>query len=126
METSRAAGKILSIQRRGGPLETLTSGDTRTTPAIALKAGLLIQVSDSVGHQLHFTYDASHRINSLTDAAGGQYQYSYDSNNNLSAVTYPDSKVKSYLYNETDYTGGTSLPPALTGIVDENGSRYVR
>src|SRR6185312_491031 len=31
---------------------------------------------------------------------------------------------KSYLYNESAYTGGTNLPQALTGITDESGARF--
>lgn len=60
----------------------------------------------------------------MTDPAGGMYRYSYDVMSNLSAITYPDGKQRSYLYNEQAYTQFTKLEHALTGIIDENGSRF--
>jgi RHS repeat-associated protein len=39
-------------------------------------------------------------------------------------VQYPDTVSKSYLYNESAFTGGLDLPFNLTGVIDENNSRY--
>jgi YD repeat-containing protein len=124
VETYNAAGKLVSIRDRAGLVQTLTYSDATTPAAVAPKAGLLIRISDAFGRQFNVAYDSSNRIATMTDPAGGQYQYSYDANNNLASVTYPDGKVKGYLYNETAYTSGASLPHALTGILDENGTRY--
>jgi YD repeat-containing protein len=66
---------------------------------------------------------------------GGVYTYAYNeasavrtstSNGSdiLTSVTYPDNGRKVYWYNEQDKTSGADLPHALTGIVDENGSRF--
>lgn len=113
IETYDAAGHLLSIRHRGGLTETLTYTD-----------GLLNRVTDSFGRTLSFGYDTARRIVSLNDPDGRMYQYGYDSSNNLISVQYPDGATRQYLYNEPEQTGGTSLPHALTGIIDENGSRY--
>ncbi|MFC5472509.1 DUF6531 domain-containing protein [Paraherbaspirillum soli] len=124
VETYNAAGQLISIRDRVGLVQTLTYSDATTPAAVAPNAGLLIRITDAFSRALNLTYDSSKRIATLTDPAGGKYQYSYDASNNLASVTYPDGKVKGYLYNEQTYTGGTSLPHALTGITDENGGRY--
>ena len=87
-------------------------------------AHLLTTVSDAFGHSLNLTYDAQNRLATMTDPSGGLYQYGYDANNNLTSVTYPDTKVRTYVYDEAAYTGGTDQPHALTGIIDENSTRY--
>src|ERR1700730_11658245 len=45
-------------------------------------------------------------------------QYSYDTQGRLSTVTNPDSTTSQYLYENT------SFPNALTGLLDENASRF--
>ncbi len=85
---------------------------------IAPTIDLLIRVTDTLGRQLNFTYDANSRISTLTDPTGGLYHYAYDANNNLASVTYPDGNSKTYHYENTGF------PHALTGITDENGNRY--
>jgi YD repeat-containing protein len=111
-------GKLLSITDRDGLVQTLTYSDASTPVTVAPTAGLLLRVTDSFGHQLNFTYDSSSRIATLTDPAGGVYRYGYDANSNLVSVTYPDGSSKTYHYENT------SFPHALTGITDENGSRF--
>jgi len=123
-------GKLLSIVYRNGISEQLTYSDASTPKDIAHASGLLIRVTDNFGRHLQLTYDDAHRVASVTAPAGGVYRYSYDSAAdgkslaNLSSVTYPDHSVRTYLYNERDYTGGSSFLHALTGIVDENGDRF--
>lgn len=107
--------------------------DAATSPAIAPRAGLLIGMTDRVGRQLNFTYDAASRMTTMTDPAGAVFQYAYDAVGNLSSVTYPDGMVRLYHYNEAaninngaacaamGWPGG--LPRALTGIT-ENGARF--
>jgi RHS repeat-associated protein len=41
----------------------------------------------------------------------------------LTAVTYPDGKKRTYVYNESANTD-LNVPSALTGIIDENNSRW--
>ena len=87
-------------------------------------AHLLTKVSDAFGHSLNLTYDAQNRLATMTDPSGGLYQYGYDANSNLTSVTYPDTKVRTYVYDEAAYTAGIDQPHALTGIIDENSTRY--
>jgi YD repeat-containing protein len=89
-----------------------------------LPAGLLLRATDSFGRGLYFGYNAASQLVQVTDPSGLNYRYTYDSSGNLSSVIYPDGYVKQYVYNESAYTGGSSLPNALTGIIDENGNRY--
>src|SRR5207249_1824766 len=113
--------------------------DRRGTPAsIAPAAGLLIAVTDSFGRQLGFTYNAQRRVNSMTDPAGGQYLFEYDGSGgpagagNLTKLTFPDTKTRVYIYKEAaQINGGAAcsspspvLNNALTGLSDENDSRY--
>ncbi|MGZ8916140.1 MAG: DUF6531 domain-containing protein, partial [Methylobacter sp.] len=118
VETYNAAGKLVSIADSTGLTQTLAYSDASTATTIALATDLLIQVTDPLGRQLNFTYDSNSRISTLTDPAGGVYRYAYDTNNNLASVTYPDGTSKTYHYENTGF------PHALTGITDENGSRY--
>jgi YD repeat-containing protein len=60
------------------------------------------------------------------------YLYSYSGTlltDNLTSVKYPDGKLRSYLYGEVAHVSatpatGVSYAHALTGIIDENGTRY--
>jgi YD repeat-containing protein len=116
VETYDTHGKLQSIKNRAGATHTL-SYDTN---------GHLVTITHSNGRSLSLSYDSYFRVASLQDSAGGRYQYGYDKaiNGNLVSVTYPDQTVRTYLYNETANTSGANLPHALTGIIDENGSRY--
>ncbi|HTT36100.1 MAG TPA: DUF6531 domain-containing protein, partial [Burkholderiales bacterium] len=109
VETYDASGKLVSVTNRAGITQTLTYDP----------AGQLTGVQDSLGRSLSFSFDAQDRIATMTDPAGGLYAYAYDtSSNNLVSVTSPDSRVRTYLYENT------AFPNALTGIVDENNSRF--
>jgi YD repeat-containing protein len=118
-----------------------------------LPAWRMMCVTDHFGRQLHFQYDRSGRVTRIADLAGGIHKFAYDGasggcdgdlNNlactagNLTSVTFPDTKVRTYHYNELDkvnggtmcpgksaYSPGRShLPNHLTGLIDENGDRY--
>lgn len=55
----------------------------------------------------------------------GVIGYTYAVNGDLVAVTREDGSVRTYLYNEpSQIAGGASIPHALTGIIDESGTRY--
>jgi RHS repeat-associated protein len=94
-----------------------------TPPAIAPKAGLLLSVSNPFGQSLQFTYNASGQMNTMTAPGGAVYQYGYDGAGNLTTVTYPDGTVRTYVYNEPAFTQSANLVNALTGIIDESGTR---
>ena len=114
VENYDTAGKLISIEDRSGLKHTLTYNSS----------GNLINVADSFGQQIQFTHDDRGNFATLLDSAGSLYQFTYSIARNLTSVIYPDGKVRSYHYNEPVYTGGASLPNALTGITDENGIRY--
>jgi YD repeat-containing protein len=138
VEEFDAVGTLLLIRNRAGLQRTMTYSTAGTPPSTAPAAGLLITVTDSFGRQLNFTYNAQKRVNSMTDPAGGQYSFEYDGSGgpagagNLTKVTFPDTKTRIYSYKEAaQINGGAAcsspspvLNNALTGLTDENGSRY--
>jgi RHS repeat-associated protein len=86
--------------------------------------GLLESVTGPFGHKLTFTYNTDKSIKTVSLPDGGVITYSYDNNANLTSVKYPDGAVRQYVYNEPENTSNTNLPGALTGIIDENGTRF--
>jgi YD repeat-containing protein len=120
-ETYTSLGLLFSTTNRNGLTTTYSYSNLGTPNTVAYNPNLLISTTDSFGRSLNFTYDASNRISTMTNPAGGVYHYAYsaDGNNNLISVTYPDSTVKQYLYEDSSH------PNALTGVIDENGSRFM-
>jgi len=116
-------GNALAMSYSSGTNSYLLDAYWNTTPSL-LPAGLLVQVTDNFGRILTLGYNASTQLVQATDPSGLNYRYTYDGSGNLSSVIYPDGKTRQYLYNESTYTGGASLPNSLTGIVDENGTRF--
>ncbi len=127
VETYNLSGQLISIVDRAGVTQSLTYSDNYTLPSVAQTAGLLIRVADSFGRYLSFTYNSSNRIQTMTDSSGSMFTFAYstEGDNNLISVTYPDGKARQYMYNESVNMGGGNFPNALTGIIDENGSRYM-
>ena len=80
--------------------------------------GKLISVTGPFGHVLTLGYNASGRLASVSDLAGMVHSYGYDASGNLVTVTRPDSSVRTYHYENSVF------PHHLTGITDENGSRF--
>ncbi len=135
LETYDAAGTLLSIRSRVGLTQTLTYSDGTNGPnggfildtngqptTVALPAGLLIRAADDFGRTLAFGYGMALRVVKLTDPAGGVYRFAYSTN--LASITFPDNAVRTYTYNEPENTGGVGYLSALTGITDENGTRF--
>jgi YD repeat-containing protein len=122
LETYDAAGRLLSIRNRAGLIQTLEYSTASTPPAIAPEPGLLIRVTDPFGRQLNFTYDKIARLVTMQDPAGQTYAYTYAYNSHTSvitSVTYPDAKTRTYHYGELN-----TAFHRLTGITDENNSRF--
>ena len=95
----------------------------------------VIRIEDASGHGLGFRYDALGRLATLIqpDAQEITYKYSVSdqsaspqlATDNLISVTYPDQKTRTYAYGEAQQVNaGMILPHALTGIDDENGTRF--
>lgn len=81
--------------------------------------GRLQMITDSFGRQLGLGYDAKDRLETLTDPDQKVTTYSYDEANNLKTVTYADGYTKTFLFENADF------PNALTGVIDENGKRFI-
>jgi YD repeat-containing protein len=133
VESYDTSGNLLSIEDKQGRAVTMSYSSGATGYALdanwnptttVLQAGLLIQVNDSFGRTMVLGYNAGSQVVQVTDPSGLNYRYTYDGSGNLASVIYPDGKRRQYLYNESAYTGGASLPSSLTGIVDENGTRF--
>jgi YD repeat-containing protein len=118
-----ANGRPSSITYLGAQSLTFAYSDASTPPSAAPAPGYLLNVSDTLGRTVAFAYDGSGHLVQFSDTAGQQYQYAYDANNRLTSVTYPDGSQRGYLYNEPAYTP-SDQPYTLTGIVDENASRF--
>ncbi|HEY3700140.1 MAG TPA: DUF6531 domain-containing protein, partial [Spongiibacteraceae bacterium] len=137
IETYNSSGKLISVTSNSGYLQSLTYTDgtagstggyvldTNGNPTTSiLPAGLLLRVSDSFGRFLSFGYDSKSRLIQVKDPQSQSFLYRYDTLGNLISLTYPDNKIKTYIYNELANTSGALLPNALTGIIDENNSRF--
>ncbi len=108
VETYDAGGKLQSVRERNG----------RTTTLAYNAANQLTTVTAPSGRSLGFAYDSQNRVASVTASDGAVTGYGYNSAGMLSTITRPDGAVRQYVYEDSRF------PTALTGIVDENGSRY--
>lgn len=89
-------------------------------------AGNLKHVADSGGKGLSFEYvlppgrsiATGWLISRISDTMGRVIILGYDANWNMTTLTWPDSKVRTFLYEDA------INPWALTGVIDENGDRY--
>jgi YD repeat-containing protein len=139
VESYNSLGRLTTITQSDGNVHTMAYSDGSSgagggvvldaagnPTATPLPIGLLIRITSTTkGTSLQLGYDGSSRVVRLTDAQGQTIRYAYDSAGNLATVTYPTTPVttRQYLYNETALTSGTTLPAALTGIIDETGRR---
>lgn len=123
IETYNSVGQITSAADKNGNTLTFTYSAGAGTAAPA--AGYLVNVADNVGRFISFTYTLPAGGNATSDglistvaAPGGNViAATYDAANNLTTLTWPDSKSRSFLYENP------ALPWALTGKTDENGVR---
>ena len=110
-----AAGALLAKQSRQGVFQNFTYN----------AIGQPIRVTDSFDRSVTFAYSAANgQIVSAADQTGATVLFGYDTANNLTSVTYPGGSIKQYIYNEQTNTDGANLSGTLTGIIDENGTRY--
>jgi len=123
-ENYNAGGALTSIQDLTDQITTLAYSDATTPVSIAPIAGLLITVTAPSGRQLQFVYNSSSQITHVTLPDGGTLGYTYDAFGNLTQVTYPDGRTRVYKYDESG-NAPSGFPSLLTGILDENGQRYV-
>jgi RHS repeat-associated protein len=105
-ESYNPSGTLQSITLLGGYTQTINSNN-----------GQLTSVTDSFGRTLGFSFNALGQLQ-LVNTPDGPVQYGYDTTGRLTSVTYPDGAVRSYQYNNAQFTS------ALTGIIDEDGNTY--
>ncbi|MHA6883003.1 RHS repeat protein [Ralstonia pseudosolanacearum] len=108
VETYDSVGKLQSVRERNG----------RTTTLSYNAANQLTTVTTPSGRSLSFTYGNQNRVASVSAPDGAITKYGYNIRGMLSTVSHPDGKTRQYVYEDSRF------PTALTGIVDENGSRY--
>jgi YD repeat-containing protein len=108
VESYNANGQLTSVTTRAGIAETLAYNSSNQ----------LSTVTDSFGHQLTLAYNGGGQLASVTDPNGNTVQYGFDSQGRLSTITNLDGTSRSYVYENS------SFPSALTGIIDESGTRY--
>ncbi|MCT6721673.1 RHS repeat-associated core domain-containing protein [Acidovorax sp. K2F] len=78
--------------------------------------GNLQKVTNQFGRSLSFFYDAAGRLTRVRTPDNTDVQYQYGTA--LSKVLYPDGSQRGYVYEDSRF------PLALTGILDELGTRY--
>ncbi|WP_442965494.1 RHS repeat domain-containing protein [Ralstonia sp. A12] len=108
VETYDANGKLQSARDRNGRITTLTYNAAKQ----------LTMVTGPSGRSLSFAYDAQNRLSSVSAPDGATTKYAYNASGMLSTLTRADGAVRQYVYENSGF------PTALTGIIDENGSRY--
>ena len=109
IETYDAMGQLNKISFRSGVTQSVSYDNFARVSS----------VTDSFQRiTLNFTYDNKNRLILVGIYNVGSISYAYDANNNLISVTYPDQKTRQYLYEDSAH------PNALTGILDENGTRF--
>ncbi len=108
VERYDTSGKLQSVRDRNG----------RTTTLAYNAANQLTTVTAPSGRSLSLAYNSQNRVASVTAPDGAVTGYGYNSAGILSTVTHPDGTTRQYLYEDGRF------PTVLTGIVDENGSRY--
>lgn len=123
-----SAGLLTSyVDRNGNKMEFFHSN------------GRLIKVTDTLGRDIIFSYNAAKRIVEIQDFAGREIKYSYSSKGTLVQVTSPEitgtsngnnfplgKKVRfSYLKGYDEASPLYPLNCNLTGITDGNGKRYL-
>ncbi|NPC59189.1 RHS repeat-associated core domain-containing protein [Caenimonas soli] len=103
-----AAGKLISVTQRNGWTMSLAYDS----------ANQLTRVVNAFGRAIQFGYDAQGRLTGISTPDGKSIAYGYDGLGRLASVIYPDNGSRNYLYEDPRHTA------ALTGVVDEAGTRY--
>lgn len=117
-------GAIEESSLPSGQKKIFSYSDANTPKEISIFAGLLIKVADEHGNAIRFTYNEYGQMVSLIDCDGYVTLYAYNPDGLISAVTRPDGTVRTYVYGESAYISDPSQSRKLTGIIDENGSRF--
>ena len=125
VEQYDASGKFISHVWRTGVGISLVYSDTNTPVSIAPSAGLLVSATDTFGRTIRFSYDSDSRIKKVIGPDEGEFTYSYSAGvGNLVSVLFPDTRSRTYVYDELAFITNFSTSSSLTGIIDEKNQRY--
>lgn len=116
-EVYDAAGALQSIAWEGGGAVVTGYSDADTATTKAPGIGYLIQLTDNYGRNIQVEYDGGGRLRRLIDSVGRTTEFIFDGNTPLGGISWPDATSSSFIYDDPN------LDWALTGFVDENGSR---
>lgn len=113
-----ATGRLVELYDAAGHRQTLSYNAN----------GELVSVVDMAGRALGFEYDAASLVRKVNLPDGKSIQFQYSSQGQytgyLTRVEYQDATSVEYRYNEPGYFDVWGWPGALTGVVDESGTRY--
>ncbi|MDP1696697.1 MAG: RHS repeat-associated core domain-containing protein [Xanthomonadaceae bacterium] len=87
------------------------------------QAGFLRTVTDAIGRETHFSYDAAGRVTAQTLPDGRNIGFQYDAQGNLAALTPPGRSAHVFDYDRRDQTTAYT-PPDLSGIDSITRYRY--
>jgi len=124
LETYNTAGKITSEADARG--NKITYAYSAFASASAPGPGYLMSATDNAGRGIKFSYTlpsggnaaSDGLVSSISNSMGQSIGVLYDANRNLTQLTWPDNSTQAFVYENA------GLPWALTGAVDELGSRY--
>jgi YD repeat-containing protein len=126
IEAYNSTGQPVGLADAYGNTLSFTLSDASTPAAIAPAPDYLIEVTDNTGRSIKFEYTLTSGANAATDAhiariidtRSQAIAVAYDAVGNLVRLTWADGKTKTFVYENA------SFPWALTGVFDENNSRY--
>jgi YD repeat-containing protein len=107
LDTFDVSGKLLAIAFANG-----------TTLTFSYSGGLLTRVVANDGRMLRFSYGSNGLVSQVVGPDSRAIDAAYDASNNLTALTWNDAKTLGFVYENA------ALPWAMTGKIDENGSRF--
>lgn len=111
----------VDVFQSDGTLNNTVFSDGRTL-LYSISNKQVLSIKDQFGRSVTMSFisgNSGSRIGQIVAADGGVTGFEYDSaTGNLVKIDWPDGAALTYLYENS------SLPGALTGIIDESGSRY--
>ena len=123
LEEYNAAGQLVSMADAAG--NSWSFRYSQSAGAGAPAAGYLLEVTDNTLRSIKFEYTlptggvaaTGGLVSKIVDTTGRNITAAY-AGGNLVSLTWQDGKTRQFLYENT------SLTWALTGVMDENSSRY--
>jgi len=125
-ESYDTAGNLIAMHWAGGEGQTFTFSTSATPLGVAPAPAYLLQVKDSRGRSIAFTYQlpagsdpaTGGLLGNIVDPQGLTTRLAYDAAGNLTSLTWPDGSTRRFHYENA------AVPRGLTGITDERGVRY--